>query len=321
MRHEQCRYSMESLMPDNFIHVVLVCDDRYVRHAAATIISIVKNSHRKFHFYIFDCGIASENIEILKAWNLEGSIVQIVPMQKIDIFEKFGLPPHFSSSIFYRVAIPNVLNSLEKCIFIDSDVVVTKDIEYLWEQDLQRKLMGIVYSEGNFLTKDSLKKYKTKIGLPEDKRYFYSGLMVMNLKELRAYNLLGKVVGFLTNHQKELICPEQDILNIILDRQDLLELPAEWNFTPFSPLSKKHNLKTLPATIHYSVYKPWNFPYPITKRLPCRFFQFINQYYHYAFLTPFGHLGFPEASYKQVVRVIYKSTFQPIERKLKNLLK
>lgn len=306
-------------MQDDSVHVVLTCDDRYVRHAAATIVSIVKNSLRKFHFYVFDCGIKPENIERLKTWHLGQNIIEIVPIQKICIFEEFELPKHFSPSIFYRITIPNILSALKKCIFIDSDVIVTKDISYLWEQNLQNKLLGIVYSEGNFLTKDSLRNYKQKIGLQEDKRYFYDGLMLMNLGKLRAYNLQEKVFDFFLTHRGRLICPEQDILNILLDRKDLLELPAEWNFTPFSPLSKRHNIRDLPATIHYSIYKPWKFSYRVTAKLPLKIFRYINQYYNYAALTPWAELRFSEASYKQVVRFIYKSIFQPLERLLKKL--
>ncbi|MDR2769429.1 MAG: hypothetical protein LBB19_02635 [Puniceicoccales bacterium] len=49
------------------ITVVLTCDDNYIRHASATIASIIINSQRKFSFYIFDCGISTSNRDRIRS--------------------------------------------------------------------------------------------------------------------------------------------------------------------------------------------------------------------------------------------------------------
>ena len=116
------------------IVIVLTCDDRYVRHAAATMVSIVKDSKRFFNFYLLDCGIKSENLEKLQQLDLNGNNLELIKPNPLEVFEKFPLPSHFSPAIFYRIAIPELFSKLNKAIYMDSDIIVTGDIGPLWDE-------------------------------------------------------------------------------------------------------------------------------------------------------------------------------------------
>jgi lipopolysaccharide biosynthesis glycosyltransferase len=298
------------------IVIVLTCDDRYVRHAAATMVSIVKNSKRYFNFYLLDCGITLENLEKLKQLDLAGNTLQVIKPKLLEVFEKFPLPSHFSPAIFYRVAIPELFPEMNKAIYMDSDIIVTGDIGPLWDKNLEDKLLGVVYSENQFLPSSALEKYKNKIGLKQELRYFYDGMMLMNLDALRKENIFQKVLSYIPSCKHSLICPEQDILNILLDRNKLLELDAGYNFTPFSPLSS--NLKSIkPICLHYSIYKPWCYPKYIVNWLPLQLFREMRPYYFYAQQTPWIDVINKDARLYLVAKALWKLTFQPLERFLK----
>lgn len=298
------------------IVIVLTCDDRYVRHAAATMVSIVKNSKRYFNFYLLDCGITLKNLEKLKQLDLAGNTLQVIKPKSLEVFEKFPLPSHFSPAIFYRVAIPELFPEMNKAIYMDSDVIVTGDIGSLWDKNLEDKLLGVVYSENQFLPSSALEKYKNKIGLKQELRYFYDGMMLMNLDALRKENIFQKVLSYIPSCKHSLICPEQDILNILLDRNKLLELDAGYNFTPFSVLSSKlHKIK--PVCLHYSVYKPWCYPKCIVNWLPLQLFRKMKPYYFYAQQTPWSDEINKDARLYFVAKAFWKLTFQPLERFLK----
>ena len=68
------------------IPVILSCDDKFVRHAACTIASIVKNSDRRYQFYLLDCGISEHNKQKLAAWDLGGNTLTVMPMGKVEAF-------------------------------------------------------------------------------------------------------------------------------------------------------------------------------------------------------------------------------------------
>lgn len=302
------------------IVIVLTCDDCYVRHAAVTMVSIIKNSQRHFNFYLLDCGINSENLKKLKQLDLGSNTLQVIKPKPLEVFEKFPLPSHFSPAIFYRIAIPELFPNFNKAIYMDSDIVVTGDIGPLWDENIDGKLLGIVYSENQFLPSDALKQYKNKIGLKQDLRYFYDGMMLMNLAELRKEGIFTQVLSYLQTCKHVLICPEQDILNIILDRTKLLELEAGYNFTPFSILSSKlHNIT--PVCLYYSIYKPWCYPSYIIKFLPLQLFRNMKPYYSYATQTPWYDEINKDARFYYVVKALWKQTFQPLERFFKQIFR
>ena len=305
---------------NEIITIILTCDDKYIRHAAATIISITKNSKHHLKFYLLDCGISSENLKKLNQLNLGNNTLQIIKPKPLEIFEKFPLPKHFSPAIFYRIAIPNIFPKLNKAIYMDCDVIVTRDIEPLWNKNLEGKLLGIVYSENQFLPSNALTKYKNKIGLKQELRYFYDGMMLMNLDELRKENIFQQVLTYLQSCNHPLMCPEQDILNIILDRSKLLELDASYNFTPFSILSSK--LKRIkPVCLHYSVYKPWFYPTYVVKYFPLKMFHYMKPYYDYAKQTPWYNELNKDARIYLVIKAIWKLAFQPLERYFNQIFK
>lgn len=298
--------------------IVLTCDDRYARHAAVTIISAISNSDKNFDFYIVDCGISSENIDRLKAidaLNSESSL-SIIKAPKNEIFENFPMAQWFSPSIFYRVCIPDLLKDRDCALYIDSDIVVDGDIGEIFEHNVDHHLFGAVYLDDNFIKGTQFAAYKSKLGIPSTDKYFYSGLMLMNLKSMRAENVFENVLQFLKNNpDAKLLCPEQDILNVIISRSRIFELSPKYNFSPFSPLAKETAKRMKPVCLHFSVYKPWEFPEKIVSIFGFTYvFRYANFYHKYAQKTPWKSIKHSEASVYKAIKAIYKSFMQPIER-------
>ncbi|MDR2396910.1 MAG: glycosyltransferase family 8 protein [Puniceicoccales bacterium] len=301
------------------ITVVLTCDDDYIRHASATMASIIANSQRKFNFYIFDCGISTPNLDRIQSMDIlqKGQhALHVVKPPKQRCFEEFPLPAHFSPAIFYRVCIPEILCDQEKVIYVDSDIIVEGDLGELWDQPLEKHWLGAVYIDDNFIKRAQLRKFKANLGLKESKRYFNSGVMLMNLSVMRNECVLCKVLDFLhKNPNMKLSCPEQDILNLIIDRSNIFELAPKYNFTPFSPLAKKTLKLGKPVCIHFTVYKPWDFPQCVVKLLKKIYaFKLFHLYYVYAQLTPWDNIPCKTARFSKVLKFFYKSFMQPIER-------
>jgi lipopolysaccharide biosynthesis glycosyltransferase len=242
--------------------------------------------------------------------------LHVVKPPKQRCFEEFPLPVHFSPAIFYRVCIPEILRDQEKVIYVDSDIIVEGDLGELWDPPLENHWLGAVYTDDNFIKRAQLRKFKANLGLEESKRYFYSGVMVMNLAVMRNEHVLYKVLDFLNkNPNIQLSCPEQDILNLIIDRSNIFELEPRYNFTPFSPLAKKTLKLGKPVCIHFTVYKPWDFPQFVVKLLKKTYtFNLFYLYYVYAQLTPWVNVPCETARFSKIVKLVYKSFMQPMER-------
>ena len=269
------------------IVIVLTCDDRYVRHAAATMVSIIKNSKRYFNFYLLDCGISPENLEKTNQLDLAGNTLQVIKPKTLEVFEKFPLPKRLSQATFYRLLIAEILKDIDKAIYLDSDVIVQGDIGSLWDIDLKDNLLGAV--ENYYY--DYFKKYvlhKKNIGLTSDMHYFNAGVLLLNLKELRIYKLLEKAFTYLEKQPYSLLkWHDQDLLNIFIDRKRFLALSVTFNFCPSGTFKYyKGSIPNVQICIHHTHYRPWLCPKWATRYIPLKMFHYMYPYHLYAKDTP-----------------------------------
>ena len=302
------------------IVIVLTCDDRYVRHAAATMVSIVKNSKRFFNFYLLDCGIKSENLEKLQQLDLNGNNLELIKPNPLEVFEKFPLPKRLSPATFYRLLVAEVLKDIDKAIYLDGDVIVTGDIGTLWDIPLGNNLLGAV--ENYYY--DYLKKYaahKKSIGLTSDIHYFNTGVLLLNLKELRCYKLFEKVLTYLEKtHYSRLKWHDQDLLNIIIDRKRFLTLSVCFNFCPSSTFKYyKGSMPSSPICIHHTNYRPWLCPKWATRFFPLKMFRCMYPYYLYAKETPWEKEYKKQAKFRYLLWMFVCQTLRCFKRPFRKL--
>lgn len=295
------------------IAIVLVCDDKYVRHAATTIISIVKNSQRVFCFYIFDCGILPENIEKLKAWDLGPNKVNIVPMSKVEVFEKFKMRQRYSPAIFYRLAIPEILPDLDKAIYMDSDMIALGDLGEVWDIPMQECTFGAVPEEYNFKSKALFKARKRALGMAPEAVYFNSGFLLFNIKAIKDFHLAQRVIEFLENNSqnKRVTLPDQDALNVVVDRLKFLPLPLKFNCDVSGSWQKAGVEK--PCVLHL-FNKVWRFPPFFVKYFLSCIQPYCNEYFRYAHMTPWSNEVTRDASLWETIRCLWKLFLKPIEQ-------
>lgn len=306
---------MDDKNQQDAIAIVLVCDDKYVRHAATTIMSIVKNSQRTFCFYIFDCGIHLENIEKLKVWDLGKNKINIVPMSKVEIFEKFKMRQRYSPAIFYRLAIPEILSNLDKAIYMDSDMVVLGDLSEVWDIPMQDYTFGAVSEEYNSKNRALFKARKHALGMPSKAIYFNSGFLLLNIKPLQDFHLAQRVIDFLqSNTNRKITLPDQDALNMVIDRTKFLSLPLKFNCDVNGAWQKAGIEK--PCVLHLS-NKVWKYPLPFVKHFLNKIQPYCYEYFRYACTSPWSREAFQDASLWNVIRCLWKLYLNPVERFVK----
>ena len=160
--------------------------------------------------------------------------------------------------IFARFKVPEMLRELKKCIYLDTDIIVRADISELWGVDISGHPFGAVEEP-----KDTRLRRNCGLSIPLDKAYCNTGVLLLNLEQLRAINIDDKVDEFLKTNKLELLYSEQDILNMMFYDRWLL-LPMRWNvFTGmytemasnnYMHYSDEESLKALrdPAIVHFT---------------------------------------------------------------------
>ena len=188
----------------------------------------------------------------------------LAPMLALHAEELRRVSGTWSLAIWGRWFIPDLLDGVRgRVLYLDTDVLVVKDLGELFATDLGAAVIGAVGEDngktGNF---------------PAGERfYFNSGVLLMDLDGLRASDCYRRLVAFLAE-SGELSCPDQDALNALFGDRAVY-LHARWNFNDAWVSRQLHFrlsdgywrgrparevLESVadPGIIHYiGVHKPW----------------------------------------------------------------
>ena len=166
---------------------------------------------------------------------------------------------------------------MEKCIFLDADLIFIGNIENLWNINIDKYYMAGVPDQGPLL-KDF--NWTKEFPYPKSYRYLNTGVTVFNLKKWREDNIEEKIFNNIKKFESILKFPDQDILNITL-YEKVLELPHYFNAMPVQNYVKQdEEIEAWQNTIvvHWAgAKKPWINPS----------YNKSDYFWEYAKLTPF----------------------------------
>ena len=211
-----------------------------------SMISLFENNadEDEINVFLLGEGITKEN-----EYNLNHIAQQyareciVIQLEYIDIPKEL-YSQRWPKSAYTRLFAGQLLPSdIKKVLYIDCDTIIIGNLNKLWELDnSQYIVMGV---------KDCISKaYKKNIGLKSDDDYINAGVLLLNLKLLRNYNISSAISLFLKQYEKKLSYADQDIMNYILKGQ-------------IGTLSPEYNLMTLVCMYSYediiSLRRPINY--------------------------------------------------------------
>ena len=243
--------------------IVVVCaaDNNYAMPLAVTIRSALENlkSNRKVVLFILDGGISFANRKRIMR-SLNSDLITIYWLQQDNsLFENLALTRHLTAATYYRLSIPKILpQKFDKVIYLDTDMVVTGDLEELWNIDVGNNYVLAVEE----IYKDtSTIKVLINLGINPEYKYFNAGLLVMNLEKWRTDNIAEKVIEY-TKKNRDKVRHDQDTLNVLL-AGNWGELHPKWNqihwiyesyFREDNPFPKEDNpYRNLPEDVYNEV--------------------------------------------------------------------
>lgn len=254
------------------IPVVFGIDRSYVLQVFVVMYSIVKNSKENFHFIILTTDQIEKEVDELGRI-LSGYYPEIVlEVREVDdqIFEKIPIyNPHLSKASYFRLLIPNLIKEYDKCLYLDSDILVNGDVQEIFETDVEGAYLAGVRDCHLALNKNQRNTpwHQINIGIPSMENYVNAGVLLMNLKKMRDGNLVKR---FLMQAKKENPYEDQDVINVCC-YEAVKALPAKYNlFHIYAGNAMKHLFEgpysqdeflfnwNRPVILHMiEKYKPW----------------------------------------------------------------
>lgn len=285
--------------------VVLAADEKFAMPLATTIRSALENldSRRKLLLYVLDGGIRpATKQKLLQSWPADRFEIEWIG---VDSTALAGLPVsgHVNVVAYYRILIPRLLPTVERVIYLDSDLIVLGDLGRLWDCDLSGELCLAAqdcaapyldatvalenYAEcGHHLGAPRPVANYRELGLPERAAYFNSGVMLIDLQAWRTVDVPRQLTDCLERYRPHALWWDQYALNVVLAGQ-WGPLDIRWNQGSHtfrypnwrqSPFDREtfQQLRDDPYIVHFTTkFKPWK---PVCLHpLRSTFYQYLDR--------------------------------------------
>ncbi len=245
----------------NEIPVFFASDDNYIPCLAVAIHSLEKNASKKnnYKLIILHSGMSEKGKQEIKEFEQENIKIDFKDISNIENDLKddlaLRLRDYYSSTIYYRIFIGSLFPEYHKAVYIDSDVVLLDDIANLYNTDLEGNIIGAI-PDGVVHDSKKLQDYVEVNDGVENKKYFNSGVLVIDLDKFRETRVEERFVRILTKYNCDTIAPDQDYLNILC-KDKVKYLPLSWDKMP--DYCEHLDEKDL-HLIHYNMFrKPWHY--------------------------------------------------------------
>lgn len=170
----------------NNIPIAYGLNNRYIYPTIVSITSIMEtiNSKKKYDFYIMHSGDFSEkNKKNLKKKYKQCSI------NLIDMKDMFKEGTKYNTRIpvppYYRLILSDLLPNIDKIIYLDGDWITYIDIKEMYDLDMEN-----YYYKG-------YRVWSRKFNHKFINNYICSGVLLINLKELRKNNITQQYYKFI----------------------------------------------------------------------------------------------------------------------------
>lgn len=244
---------------NNKVQIFFTADESYAPFLATAINSLIKNTSpdREYAITVLHEEISSESMAKILALATKNTEISFVPMTTgfeaiTDKMSNRLRCDYFTLTIYFRLFIPDMFPDIDKCVYIDSDVVLNSDIAELYDIELGDNLFGAC-ADKSVSDVPELAAYMEKAIGVDRYSYVNSGVLLMNAKKLREDGFKDHFLNLLKTEAFDCIAPDQDYINAIAKNR-ILHLPDAWDTMPNDNAPEAAS----PKLIHYNLFsKPW----------------------------------------------------------------
>lgn len=281
---------------ENNIPIFFSCSEQFVPHTAAAIQSLMVHASGRINYdiIILHTGVSKNSQRLLQimAEYVGNFSVRFWDVNELFRSKELGTYMRFTVEVFYRLVIPWLLEC-PKAIYLDSDLVVQRDIADLFDVDIGDNLLGAVVDAtivGEYSIPEIREYHDKVLSLKNPYSYFNSGVLVFNIPAFRSAFKAEELLDFAQKRTYRYV--DQDVLNAKCGMRTCM-LDMKWNvmtdhggtrideiarLAPSTIYQTYLESRENPYIIHYAGgEKPWNNPQS----------DFAEVYWKYARQTPF----------------------------------
>ncbi len=256
------------------MNIIYTCDNNFVWIMGISMISLFENNREcdTIHVYLLGDGISEDNrlslSEIASKYQRSFTLINV---PDLNIPEKLS-SNRWPKSAFTRMFVGELMPAgVTKAIYLDCDTIISGNI-----QGIEAYIKDDMAVSG---VKDCVSRpYKAKIGIAKGGSYINAGVLAMNIKKLREFDIRKMITEFVDNYESAISYADQDILNgifkgefgILPPQYDLMTMINTYTYKELQQIRHPHNYysaeeiefsKKNPLIIHFTTamlnIRPW----------------------------------------------------------------
>ncbi|MFI3300975.1 MAG: glycosyltransferase family 8 protein [Candidatus Gastranaerophilales bacterium] len=211
---------------EKHMDIVLISSQYFIRHTLAMIISLLNNSKNNlsYNFYIIEQDISVADKKRVESVLKEKCKIEYIKVSNevIDRFFNIKVSSHVTNLTYSKVILPDIFPKLDKILFLDSDMIVLNDIEELWNIEFGNSLICAAEDVGaSYIA-------KRLWGGTSSKRYYNTGVMLIDLKGMRDFDYKNKINTITQEQSDKYLIGEQDIISDVFNEK-ISPINIKWN--------------------------------------------------------------------------------------------
>lgn len=251
------------------IPILFTFDDKLILPAGVCITSLLENAAEDTFYDIFIIHSSKFDLSSTKLSEIPNHYcnckLTFLPIsgEFVGGYEIRGIP----ETCYYRLISPELITQYDKILYSDVDVIFRSDLSEYYNIDLGTNCFAGV-DNGSAYRPEVQEYLRKELGITHEHGYYYSGNLVINLKQIREEKLCDRFRDLGKNNYKQ---QDMDIMNIACNGR-FLALPPEYCLTIqlYENIVKRREMmkryfsdeqldKALnQGIVHYNGAKPWN---------------------------------------------------------------
>ncbi|MBQ4472129.1 MAG: glycosyltransferase family 8 protein [Alphaproteobacteria bacterium] len=221
----------------NEVSIALITDDNYVVPTIVTIASLLKSKkfRSQYDIYVLGHHLTPQNKSLLEKQG--ATVIECEPK----LPKCSAANAHVSVAALLKFDLTNIFKKLDKILYLDTDMVILRDLSAFFNMDLGSHYAAVVKDMAGIKLEDCA-------GQIGHKNYFNSGMMLLNLKKMRADKISEKLLDYKL-HKDRGHFMDQDCLNAVF-RENVIYVSPVYNW--MAPNQMRFDKKEIRKFYHLS---------------------------------------------------------------------
>ena len=220
---------MKTETEETVMNILLTLDENYLLPCKVMLDSLFASNPAETDVtvYLLHSAIPAEKLEELASFCAAlGAALRPIAVDAA-VFESAPTSKRYPKEMYYRLLSPLILpRKVERVLYLDPDMLIINPLRPLWELDLYGKAFAAASHTGLTEMANGINQMR----LDTEHEYFNSGVMLIDLTAARKLVTAEDVFACVSEHEKELILPDQDVFNILYGKETRPVEDVLWNY-------------------------------------------------------------------------------------------